>query len=148
MRLIIEIDSLAQARTILKDLHFDDVEVMPKGDEREIIRIKNLLKRLGISPSLKGFEYIAEAVAMVYENSDIVRGGTTKILYPEIAKKFSDTPMRTERAIRHAIEAGYGKGDVKLYDKVLGFTLSVDKDKPTNREFIAAVADYLKCEIV
>ena len=82
---------------------------------------------------------------MVYTSPDIV-GGITKELYPELAKKFDTTVSRVERAIRHAIEVSWNRGDLDFMEEVFGHSVDIDKAKPTNSEFIVTVADKLRLE--
>ena len=109
------------------------------------ISISKMLHELGMPSHIKGYQYIREAISMVYDNPDIV-GGITKELYPELATKFDTTVSRVERAIRHAIEVSWNRGDWDLMEEIFGH--SVDIDKPTNSEFIVTVADKLRLEYV
>ena len=109
------------------------------------ISISKMLHELGMPSHIKGYQYIREAISMVYDNPDIV-GGITKELYPELATKFDTTVSRVERAIRHAIEVSWNRGDWDLMEEIFGH--SVDIAKPTNSEFIVTVADKLRLEYV
>ena len=104
--------------------------------------IQECIKQLGIPGHIKGYLYVKEAIKMVVEDREILEG-ITKCLYPTLAKKHETTPSRVERAIRHAIEVGWLRGDTELMDKIFGCTISLAKGKPTNSEFIAMVADYV-----
>ena len=108
------------------------------------ISISRMLHELGMPSHIKGYQYIREAISMVYDNPEIV-GGITKELYPELATKFDTTVSRVERAIRHAIEVSWNRGDWDLMEDVFGHS---DKAKPTNSEFIVTVADKLRLEFV
>ena len=105
------------------------------------MQISKMLKDLGISPSLRGYQYIRYCVELLQEDFSYVNN-VTKKLYPEVAKKFDTTPSRVERAIRHAIEEGWILGDIDLQNKLFGYTVDQDKGKPTNSQFIATVADW------
>lgn len=144
MKLIIETDNIDEARAILRDLHFDTVELMPDKEERVAVSIRDTLKKLGIYPNLKGYGYIEEALNIASKNKDILVGGITKLLYPEIAKRRNAPIQSVERCIRGAIKVGYAKGDEKFYNKIFGDTHK-RKDTPTVSEFISTVADYLTC---
>ena len=109
--------------------------------------ITNMLHELGMPSHIKGYQYIREAISMVYDNPDIV-GGITKELYPELATKFDTTVSRVERAIRHAIEVSWNRGDWDLMEEIFGHSVDIDKAKPTNSEFIVTVADKLRLEYV
>jgi len=109
--------------------------------------ISKLLHELGMPSHIKGYQYIREAISMVYDNPEIV-GGITKELYPELAMKFDTTVSRVERAIRHAIEVSWNRGDWDLMEDVFGHSIDYDKAKPTNSEFIVTLADKLRLEYV
>lgn len=109
--------------------------------------ISKLLHELGMPAHIKGYQYIREAISMVYENPEIV-GGITKELYPELATRFDTTVSRVERAIRHAIEVSWNRGDWDLMEDVFGHSVDIDKAKPTNSEFIVTLADKLRLEYV
>ena len=111
------------------------------------ISISRMLHELGMPSHIKGYQYIREAISMVYDNPEIV-GGITKELYPELATKFDTTVSRVERAIRHAIEVSWNRGDWDLMEDVFGHSVDIDKAKPTNSEFIVTVADKLRLEYV
>lgn len=109
------------------------------------ISISKMLHELGMPSHIKGYQYIREAISMVYDNPDIV-GGITKELYPELASKFDTTVSRVERAIRHAIEVSWNRGDWDLMEEIFGHSVDIDKAKPTNSEFMVTIADKLKLE--
>lgn len=111
------------------------------------ISISKMLHELGMPSHIKGYQYIREAISMVYDNPDIV-GGITKELYPELATKFDTTVSRVKRAIRHAIEVSWNRGDWDLMEEIFGHSVDIDKAKPTNSEFIVTVADKLRLEYV
>lgn len=89
--------------------------------------------------------YLREAISMVYHDIELL-GSITKVLYPDIAKKFNTTASRVERAIRHAIEVAWNRGNIDSLSAIFGYTVSVSKAKPTNSEFIAMIADKLRLE--
>ena len=112
------------------------------GNERLEVAVTNIIHEVGIPAHIKGYHYVREAIIMAVNDLDSINA-ITKILYPSIAKKFSTTPSRVERAIRHAIETAWSRGDVDVLNKLFGYTVSNDKGKPTNSEFIAMIADRL-----
>ncbi|MFT8871105.1 MAG: sporulation transcription factor Spo0A [Sporolactobacillus sp.] len=107
--------------------------------------ITNIIHEIGVPAHIKGYMYLREAITMVYRDIDLL-GSITKILYPDIAKKYKTTPSRVERAIRHAIEVAWSRGDIEAIANLFGYTISNSKAKPTNSEFIAMVADKLRIE--
>ena len=111
------------------------------------ISITKMLHELGMPSHIKGYQYIREGITMVYDNPEIV-GGITKELYPDIATKFDTTVSRVERAIRHAIEVSWNRGNWQLMEEIFGHSVDIDKAKPTNSEFIVTIADKLRLEFV
>ena len=109
------------------------------------ISVTKLLHELGVPSHIKGYQYIREGILLLYNNPNIV-GGITKELYPEIACRFDTSVSRVERAIRHAIEVSWNRGNLDLMEEVFGHSVDYDKAKPTNSEFIVTVADKLKLE--
>jgi len=109
------------------------------------ISITKILHELGLPSHIKGYQYIREGISIIYNNPEIV-GGITKELYPEIAEKYDTTVSRVERAIRHAIEVSWNRGDWDLMEEIFGHSVDIDKAKPTNSEFIVTVADKLRLE--
>lgn len=107
--------------------------------------ITEILHEIGVPAHIKGYLYIREAITMVYENIDLL-GAITKILYPDIALKYCTTASRVERAIRHAIEVAWIRGNVEAISDIFSYTISYNKSKPTNSEFIAMIADKLRLE--
>ncbi|WP_240378076.1 sporulation transcription factor Spo0A [Bacillus piscicola] len=107
--------------------------------------ITNIIHEIGVPAHIKGYMYLREAITMVYNDIDLL-GSITKILYPEIAEKFNTTASRVERAIRHAIEVAWSRGNYESISRMFGYTINVTKAKPTNSEFIAMVADKLRLE--
>lgn len=109
------------------------------------ISITNVLHEMGVPSHIKGYQYIREGISMIYDNPDLI-GGITKELYPEIANKFNTTVSRVERAIRHAIEVSWNRGNWDLMEEIFGHSVDIDKAKPTNSEFIVTIADKLRLE--
>ncbi len=112
--------------------------------DREIhAAISKLLHQLGIPSHIKGYTYIRESVFLYYKNEEMYNG-ITKEIYPEVAIRFSTTASRVERAIRHAIEVSWTRGDYDLMEEIFGNSVAFDRAKPTNSEFIATIADRLR----
>ncbi|QKG84232.1 sporulation transcription factor Spo0A [Kroppenstedtia pulmonis] len=107
--------------------------------------ITNVIHEIGVPAHIKGYLYLREAITMVYNEVELL-GAITKTLYPRIAEKYNTTPSRVERAIRHAIEVAWSRGNMESIRKLFGYTINVSKAKPTNSEFIAMVADKLRIE--
>lgn len=104
-----------------------------------------ILHELGMPSHIKGYQYIRDGIMMLYERPDVI-GGITKELYPEVATKYDTTVSRVERAIRHAIEVSWNRGNWQLMEEIFGHSVDIDKAKPTNSEFIVTVADKLRLE--
>jgi len=109
------------------------------------VSITKILHELGIPSHIKGYQYIREGIGILYERPETI-GGITKELYPELANKFDTTVSRVERAIRHAIEVSWNRGNWDLMEEIFGHSVDIDKAKPTNSEFIVTVADKLRLE--
>ncbi|NRS14934.1 sporulation transcription factor Spo0A [Brevibacillus sp. HB1.4B] len=107
--------------------------------------ITSNIHEIGVPAHIKGYLYLREAITMVYNDVELL-GSITKVLYPDIAKKFNTTASRVERAIRHAIEVAWSRGNLDSISSLFGYTISNTKAKPTNSEFIAMVADKLRIE--
>lgn len=109
-------------------------------------KISKMLHSLGIPSHIKGYQYIRESIMLIYKNPFII-GGITKELYPTVAQKYRTTSSRVERAIRHAIEVSWNRGDYDYMEELFGHSVDYDRAKPTNSEFIATVADKLQLEV-
>ena len=107
--------------------------------------ITSILHVIGIPAHIKGYMYLRTAILETYLNTDFL-GQITKVLYPEIARKYSTTSSRVERAIRHSIEVAWSRGNIDAIDDIFGYTISASKAKPTNSEFIAMISDKLRLE--
>ena len=105
--------------------------------------ITNIIHEIGVPAHIKGYMYLREAITMVVNDMELL-SAVTKELYPSIAKKYNTTASRVERAIRHAIEVAWGRGQIEAINKLFGYTIHNDKGKPTNSEFIAIIADKLR----
>ncbi len=143
---------------ILKPFELNDLEkkiydVFKKKSEKSIdfynsnlqVSISKLLHDLGIPSHIKGYQFLRDAVKMLFDDPSIV-GGITKELYPELATKYNTTVSRVERSIRHAVEVSWNRGDLKLMENIFGHSVDIDKAKPTNSEFIVTIADKLRLD--
>ncbi len=108
--------------------------------------VTEIIHEIGVPAHIKGYQYLREAIMTAIDDMDVINA-VTKVLYPDVAKKFGTTPSRVERAIRHAIEVAWDRGDVEILQKYFGYTVSGIKGKPTNSEFIAMIADRLSLEL-
>ncbi len=101
-----------------------------------------IIHEIGVPAHIKGYQYLREAIMLAVEDMEVINA-VTKVLYPEVAKRFATTPSRVERAIRHAIEVAWDRGDLETLQRFFGYTVNSAKGKPTNSEFIAMIADRL-----
>ncbi len=125
------------------------IQIAPenKKDENGVeALVTNVIHEVGVPAHIKGYQYLREAIIMVVNNIDVINQ-ITKQLYPEIAAKYGTTPSRVERAIRHAIEVAWARGQTDTVENIFGYTVSAAKGKPTNSEFIAMIADKLRLEL-
>ena len=125
------------------------IEIAPenKKDENNLeALVTNVIHEVGVPAHIKGYQYLREAIMMVVNDIDVINQ-ITKQLYPDIAQKYGTTPSRVERAIRHAIEVAWGRGQTDTVENIFGYTVSAAKGKPTNSEFIAMIADKLRLEL-
>lgn len=106
-------------------------------------QVTKVIHQIGVPAHIKGYQYLRTAIMMTVEDSDIINS-VTKILYPSVAKKYSTTSSRVERAIRHAIEVAWDRGDIETLNSYFGYTIQNNRGKPTNSEFIAMIADNLR----
>lgn len=137
-----------KADTAVKRQSILQPEASGKVNQRQLdTTITAIIKEIGVPAHIKGYAYLREAIQMVYYDIELL-GSVTKILYPEIAKKFGTTPSRVERAIRHAIEVAWNRGNYESISQMFGYTVHHLKSKPTNSEFIAMIADKIRIEMV
>lgn len=109
------------------------------------VKITEILHEVGVPAHIKGYQYLRTSIIEVVNNIELL-GAITKELYPMIAKKYSTSPSRVERAIRHAIEVAWTRGKIETINSIFGYTIQNNKGKPTNSEFIAMIADKLRLE--
>lgn len=139
------VTTISNGRSILSRTYSDVKTIKKVGHKNLDVRITGVIHEIGVPAHIKGYLYLREAITMVYNNLELL-GSITKILYPEIAKTFNTTPSRVERAIRHAIEVAWNRGNIESINKMFSNTVNSNKAKPTNSEFIAMVADKLRLE--
>ena len=108
--------------------------------------VTGIIHEIGVPAHIKGYQYLREAIIIAVNDMDVINA-ITKVLYPQVAKTFQTTPSRVERAIRHAIEVAWDRGDLDTLQRFFGYTVSNTKGKPTNSEFIALIADRLQLQL-
>ncbi len=122
---------------------YENLNTIQEKSLEEIIT--EIIHDVGVPAHIKGYQYLREAIIMSVNDMDMLNS-VTKILYPEVAKKFHTTPSRVERAIRHAIEVAWSRGKVETIEEMFGYTVNQGKGKPTNSEFIALITDKIRME--
>lgn len=110
------------------------------------VEVTNIIREIGIPAHIKGYQYLRDAIMMIISEIELL-GAVTKVLYPMIAEKYQTTPSRVERAIRHAIEVAWSRGNIDMINRLFGYTVKLEKGKPTNSEFMAMIADKLRMEM-
>lgn len=117
-------------------------KLIDKGHDLEK-DVTDMIHEIGVPAHIKGYQYLREAIMMSVRDGEMLNS-ITKILYPTIAKKYQTTSSRVERAIRHAIEVAWSRGNMETLDSLFGYTISIGKGKPTNSEFIALITDKIR----
>ena len=142
----VETKSVIQLPT--KEVKQNYVECNLKSSKEEILEIKvtNIIHEIGVPAHIKGYQYLRDGIIMVVNNIEVINQ-ITKQLYPDLAKKYKTTPSRVERAIRHAIEVAWNRGQLETVESIFGYTVISNKGKPTNSEFIAMIADKLRLDL-
>lgn len=144
-----KLNAISGFKAINKEKHFDlnlDMNEIEKMKKLELENdITELLHEIGIPAHIKGYGYLRTAILETYLNADYL-GQITKVLYPQIARLYQTTSSRVERAIRHAIEVAWSRGNIDAIDDIFGYTISASKAKPTNSEFIAMISDKLRLQ--
>ena len=122
------------------------LQLQEEGDARDMERqVTAIIHEIGVPAHIKGYQYLREAITLAVGDMEVINA-VTKVLYPAVAKKFGTTASRVERAIRHAIEVAWDRGDLETLQKYFGYTVSNAKGKPTNSEFIAMIADRISLD--
>ena len=136
----------------------DRLEEIRGGDSQRSVQLRKpsqtsieamvtgIIHEIGVPAHIKGYQYLREAIIIAVNDMDVINA-ITKVLYPQVAKTFQTTPSRVERAIRHAIEVAWDRGDLDTLQRFFGYTVSNTKGKPTNSEFIALIADKLQLQL-
>ncbi len=138
---------LQNTNFISREIKQQYISVQNEKDEENLeALVTNIIHEVGVPAHIKGYQYLREAIMMVVKDIEVINQ-ITKSLYPQIAQKYSTTPSRVERAIRHAIEVAWGRGQTEVVENIFGYTISAAKGKPTNSEFIAMIADKLRLEL-
>lgn len=119
--------------------------VFANNDNLEII-VSDIMHQIGVPAHIKGYQYLREAIILSVENTEMLNS-VTKLLYPTVAKNFKTTSSRVERAIRHAIEVAWDRGDIDVLSSYFGYTIQNTRGKPTNSEFIAMISDKLRLRL-
>ena len=124
------------------------IDINSQATKEEILEIKvtNIIHEVGVPAHIKGYQYLRDGIIMVVNNIEVINQ-ITKQLYPDLAKKYKTTPSRVERAIRHAIEVAWNRGQIETVESIFGYTVNSTKGKPTNSEFIAMIADKLRLDL-
>ena len=121
------------------------LSVVRKNSELEVT-VSEIMHHIGVPAHIKGYPYLREAIVLSVNNIEMMNS-VTKLLYPTVAKTFFTTPSRVERAIRHAIEVAWDRGDVDVLSHYFGYTIQLSRGKPTNSEFIAMISDKLRLKL-
>lgn len=132
---IVEVSNKKLKPTEILNLHGKDMHIY----------LTKLLHELGIPSHIKGYQYIRDSILMLYDKPEMV-GAITKQLYPAIAKKHDTTVTRVERAVRHAIEISWNRGDWDLMEEIFGHSVDIDRAKPTNSEFLVTISDKIRID--
>jgi two-component system response regulator (stage 0 sporulation protein A) len=137
-----ELSLFEHVEAVLKNQNADknDISVSRPDIETQVTKI---IHQIGVPAHIKGYQYLRSAILMTIDDNDIINS-VTKVLYPTVAKQYKTTTSRVERAIRHAIEVAWDRGDVDTLNSYFGYTIQNNRGKPTNSEFIAMIADNLR----
>ena len=138
------VESMLKSRNSKTDKGADVAVASADGESPDIeAQVTRIIHQIGVPAHIKGYQYLRTAILLTVKDSDIINS-VTKILYPSVAKKYQTTTSRVERAIRHAIEVAWDRGDVDTLNSYFGYTIQNNRGKPTNSEFIAMIADNLR----
>ena len=133
--------------SLLDQMHHAVNEGEESEDESQALEreVTAVIHEVGVPAHIKGYQYVREAIVIAVQDMDVINA-VTKVLYPEVARRYSTTPSRVERAVRHAIEVAWDRGDLETLQRYFGYTVSNTKGKPTNSEFIAMIADRIRLQ--
>lgn len=148
IRELVNDELINKPNIISKDIKNTYIEISANSNKQTNLEamVTNIIHEIGVPAHIKGYQYLRDGIMMVVSNIEVINQ-ITKQLYPDLAKKYKTTPSRVERAIRHAIEVAWGRGQLETTQSIFGYTVSSNKGKPTNSEFIAMIADKLRLEI-
>lgn len=132
------LERMRQAVTAQESVEEDSLQSL----EREVTSV---IHEVGVPAHIKGYQYVREAILIAVQDMDVINA-VTKVLYPEVARRYATTPSRVERAVRHAIEVAWDRGDLETLQRYFGYTVNSTKGKPTNSEFIAMIADRIRLQ--
>ena len=139
-------DESVLAARVLKAASGQEKHLLHTSVDSDELTVTEILHQIGVPAHIKGYQYLREAIMIAVQDMDVINA-ITKVLYPQVAKTFATTPSRVERAIRHAIEVAWDRGDLETLQRFFGYTVSNTKGKPTNSEFIALIADKLQLQL-
>lgn len=142
-----DVHMLAQRITQMTGWSKDDKDMSLMKETKDLqVMVSEIMHQIGVPAHIKGYQYLREAIVLTI-NDDEMMNSVTKILYPTVAKRYSTTSSRVERAIRHAIEVAWDRGDVDVLNSYFGYTIQSERGKPTNSEFIAMISDKLRLRL-
>ena len=130
------------ARSLVKMQGNEKLQAKDDNNDMEA-HVTKIIHQIGVPAHIKGYQYLRCAILMTIDDNEVINS-VTKVLYPTVAKKYQTTTSRVERAIRHAIEVAWDRGDVDILNSFFGYTIQNSRGKPTNSEFIAMIADNLR----
>ena len=143
--LLDRIKSIRKKPAVFEKKNEESIQEVSSRRENLESRVTNMLHEIGIPAHIKGYHYLRDAIMMAVNDMDVLNA-ITKILYPTVAKKYRTTSSRVERAIRHAIEVAWSRGQLEMIDEIFGYTVNSGKGKPTNSEFIALITDKIRLD--
>lgn len=139
-----DIEVMAQRISQLTGWSRDRADMTSIRDNNDLqVTVSEIMHQIGVPAHIKGYQYLREAIVLSINDSEMM-SSVTKVLYPTVAKMYSTTSSRVERAIRHAIEVAWDRGDVDVLSSYFGYTIQNSRGKPTNSEFIAMISDKLR----
>lgn len=141
-----ELDSLIERMRQAMLPSGGNIEQEEETSQELSTQVTAIIHEIGVPAHIKGYQYLREAILIAVEDIEVINA-VTKVLYPEVARRYNTTPSRVERAIRHAIEVAWDRGDLETLQKYFGYTVNSTKGKPTNSEFIAMIADRLVLQL-
>lgn len=145
IRELVKNQPMEKLSPVLKDVKATYIEVETSKLNLEA-KVTNIIHDVGVPAHIKGYQYLRDGILMAVKDSEIINQ-VTKQLYPDLAIKYKTTPSRVERAIRHAIEVAWNRGQIESMESIFGYTVNSNRGKPTNSEFIAMIADKLRLEL-